>query len=140
MENDLITTDEINLLKTSPRHLSWKDVVPGIGVNPPIKSTKLESGYMISYTIDSIFNDNNVKLEHVMVGADGFEPDPADADEIVRAIIGECARAPPSWSSQEGYTHYIKLIGIDSEELKRFYETGIEMGIEMGVTCLEVKK
>lgn len=136
MENDLITTDEINLLKTSPRNLSWKDVVLGIGVNPSIEPIKLISGYEVSYTIDTIFKEKNVKIEHVMVGADGFEPDPADADEIAYAILGKCARVPPSWSSQGGYTHYIKLIGIVSEELKRFYETGIEMG----VTCLEVKK
>lgn len=132
----LITADEINLLKTSPRHLSWKDVVPGIGVNPPIQSVKLKSGYTVSYTIDSIFKENNVKIEHVIIGADGFEPDPADADEIARAIMGECARAPPDWSPQEGRTHYLKLIGLISEEQKRFYE----VGIEQGVNVIEAKK
>ena len=134
--SDLITADEINHLKTSPRRLSWKDVVPGIGVNPPIQSVKLKSGYTVSYTIDSIFNENNIKIEHVIVGADGFEPDPVDADEIAHAVIGNCARAPPTWFSQEGRTHYVKLIGMVSEELKRSYEAGIEMGL----TILEVKK
>lgn len=131
MDNDLITTDEIKLLKTSPRHLSWKDIVPGIGVNPPIKPIKLKSGYMVSYTIDSIFKEKNVKIEHVIIGADGFEPDPVDADEIAQVILGECARAPPAWSLEEGRTHYIKLIGVVSEELKRCYEAGIEHGVTM---------
>lgn len=132
----LITADEINLLKTSPRHLSWKDVVPGIGVNPPIQSVKLKSGYTVSYTIDSIFKENNIKIEHVIVSADGFEPDHADEDEIAHTILGECARAPPSWSSQEGCTHYLKMIGMVSEEEKRFYKAGIEHGVNI----IEVKK
>lgn len=137
MGNDLITTDEINLLKTSPRHLSWKDVSPKTSaVYPPVKPIKLKSGYVVSYTIDSIFEEKNVKIEHVIIGAEDFEPDPADEDEIAHAILGECARAPPDWSTQEGRTHYVKLIGMADEELKRSYE----MGIEKGITMLEGKK
>lgn len=135
--SDPITADEINHLKTSPRHLSWKDVSPITGVvDPPIQSVKLKSGYIVSYTIDSIFNEKNIKIEHVIVGADGFEPYPADADEIAYVILGECARAPPSWSPQGGRTHYIKLTGLVSEEQKRFYEEGIEQGVNI----IEVKK
>lgn len=90
--SDLITADEITRLKTSPRHLSWKDVVPGIGVNPPIKPIKLKSGYTVSYTIDSIFEEKNVKIERVIISADGFEPDPVDVDEIAQAILGWSAK------------------------------------------------
>lgn len=126
----LITTDEVNQLKTSPRHLSWKDVVPGKGVVPPIKPITLKSGYLVSYTIDSIFEDD-VKLEHVIIMADGFEPDPADADEIAHTLLGKCARAPPAWSKQDGRTDYIKFIGMAGKELVRCYEEGIERGVVM---------
>lgn len=137
MENDLITTDEINILKTSPRHISWKDVSPKTGtVQPPITQALLKSGYTVSYTIDSIFNEKNVKIEHVIVGAEGFEPDPADADEIAHAILGNCARAPDGWTPQEERTHYLKIIGLDNTNTKQFYEAGIEMGVNI----IEVRK
>ena len=131
---DLITADEIKQLKTSPRHLSWKDVGPGGGVDPPIKPTKLNSVYMVSYNICSIFEDD-VKIEHAIIGADDFEPDPADADEIARALLGRCARAPAAWTPQERRTHYVKLIGLDDKNLEQEYEEGIERG----VTMLEAK-
>lgn len=127
--SDLITADELNFLKTSPRHISWKDVSPKTDtLQPPIVPALLKSGYTVSYTIDSIFKENNVKLEHVIVGAAGFEPDPVDMDEIARAILGKCARAPHGWSPQEGRTHYLKIIGLVGEELNQFYEEGIEKG------------
>lgn len=127
----LITTDEIKHLKTSPRHLSWEDISPITGVmDPPIQSVKLKSGYIVSYTIDSIFKEKNVKIEHVIIMAYGFEPDPADADKIAHTLLGKCVRAPPSWS-QQGRMHYIKLIGLASEELNQFYEDGIEQGVNV---------
>ncbi len=126
---DLITGDEINFLKTSPRQISWKDVSPKTGtIQPPIVPALLKSGYFVSYTIDTIFKNNNVKLEHVMVGAEGFEPDPADADEIAHALLGKCARAPLAFSSQDGCTHYIKIIGLGYKDTRQFYEEGIERG------------
>lgn len=134
--SDLITEEEINLLKTSPRRLSWKDVVPSGRVRPPVKPVKLKSGYFVSYTIDSIFKGNKHKIEHVIVRAVGFEPDHADADEIAYTILGKCARAPLSWSPQEGATHYFKMIGLDNTDTKLFYEEAIENG----VSVIEVKK
>lgn len=136
MGNELITADEINFLKTSPRQISWKDVSPKTGtIQPPIVPALLKSGYTVSYTIDSIFNNINIKLEHVMVGAVGFEPDPADVDEIAHIIIGNCARAPDGWNPQGEYTHYIKIIGLSNKDTKQFYETGIGWG----ATVMEVK-
>ncbi len=124
--DNLITEDEIKHLKTNPRLLSWKDVVLGRGIIPPVVPANLKSGYLVSYTIDLIFDNSNIKLEHVMVGASGFQPDPVDTDLIAHAILGECVRAPLEW----GYgTHYLKIMGLDTTETRRFYEAGIELGI-----------
>ena len=108
--NELITQDEIKRLKTNPRQLSWKDVVPGKGFAVPVTPIELESGYLVSYTIDTIFDQPNEKLEHVMVGADKFEPDPADMDEIAHLILGDCFRSPAEWSFQTDRAHYIQSL------------------------------
>lgn len=124
--DNLITEDEIKQLKTNPRLLSWEDAVPGWGIIPPVVPVNLKSGYLVFYTIDLIFGNSNIKLEHVMVGASGFQPDPVDTDLIAHAILGECVRTPLEW----GYsTHYLKIMGLDTTETRRFYEDGIEMGI-----------
>ena len=134
---DLITEDEVNFLKTSPRHVSWKDVSSRTcTIQPPIVPALLKSGYFVSYTIDTIFNNNNIKLEHVIIGAEDFEPDPADADEIAHSLLGKCARAPLTWLPQEGCQHYIKIIGLDNKDSEQFYE----QGIELGANIIEVKK
>jgi len=108
--NELITQDEIKRLKTNPRQLSWKDIVPGKGFAVPVTPIELKSGYLVSYTIDTIFDQPNEKLEHVMVGADKFEPDPADMDEIAHLILGDCFRSPAEWSFQTDRAHYIQSL------------------------------
>lgn len=125
---NLITEDEVKHLKTNPRHLSWKDAVLGVGIFPPIVPVKLKSGYLVSYTIDSIFLNSNIKIEHVMVGADGFEPDPADMDEIAHTILGDCVRAPMDWGCVGDGAHYLNILGLDGSERRRFYEEGLEIG------------
>ena len=129
MANELITQDEIKRLKNNPRQLSWKDVVPGKGLAIPITSIELKSGYLVSYTIDTISDKPNEKLKHVMVGSEKFEPDPADMDEIARLILGDCFRPPAEWGSQKDKTHYIQIIGLDDKDLKKFREDGIERGV-----------
>lgn len=105
MTDNLITKEEIKLLKINPRHLSWKDVVHGV-IRPPIIPTKLKSGYMVSYTIDSCFIDNpNFEMEHVIVGALLFTPDPTDLDIIAHAILGKCTRVSQEWLQS---AHYLK--------------------------------
>lgn len=129
MANELITQDEIKRLKTNPRQLSWKDVVPGKGFAVPVTPINLKSGYLVSYTIDNIFDNQNIKLEHVMVDAEKFEPDPADMDDIARLILGDCFIPPADWGSQKDRAHYIKIIGLDDKDLKKFREDGIECGV-----------
>lgn len=136
MANELITQDEIKRLKTNPRQLSWKDIVPGKGFAVPVTPIKLKSGYLVSYTIDTISNQPNEKLKHVMVSAEKFEPDPADMDEIAHLILGDCFRSPAEWSSQKDRAHYIQIIGLDDKDLKQFREDGIERG----VAVIEVRK
>lgn len=120
--DNLVTEDEVKHLKTNPRFLSWKDVVPPVGIVPPIVPVKLKSGYLVSYTIDSIFTDANIRIEHVIVRA--TEPDPADMDRIAHAILGDCVRTPLEW----GDVHYLKIMGLDDAETLRFYEEGFEQG------------
>lgn len=134
--NELITQDEIKRLKTNPRQLSWKDLVPaGKGLAIPIKPIELKSGYLVSYTIDTIFvNQPNIKLGHVTVGAEKFEPDPADMDEIAYLILGNCFRAPAEWHTDG--VHYIQFMGMDDKDLKKIREAGIECG----AAVIEVRK
>uniref|UniRef100_A0A6M3MAB5 Uncharacterized protein n=1 Tax=viral metagenome TaxID=1070528 RepID=A0A6M3MAB5_9ZZZZ len=49
--NELITQDEIKRLKTNPRQLSWKDIVPGKGFAVPVTPIELKSGYHLSETV-----------------------------------------------------------------------------------------
>ncbi len=128
--NELITQDEIARLKTNPRQLSWNDIVLGKGLAVPITPIELESGYLVSYTIDTIFlNQPNIKLEHVMVGAEKFEPDPADMDDIARLILGDCFRPPAEWGFQKGRAHYVQIKGLGDKDMKKFREDGIECGV-----------
>ena len=136
MANELITQYEIKYLKTNPRQLSWKDIVPGKGLAIPVTPIELKSGYLVSYTIDTILDSSNIKLEHVMVSANKFEPDPADMDEIAHLILGDCFRAPAEWGFRTDGVHYIKIRGMDNKDLKQFRETGIECG----VAVIEVQK
>ena len=135
--NELITQDEIKRLKTNPRQLSWKDIVPGKGLAIPVTPIELKSGYLVSYTIDAIYRgEPNVKLKHVTVSAEMFEPDPADMDEIAHLILGDCFRSPAEWSFQTDRAHYIQIIGLCDNDLKQFREEGIERG----VAVIEVRK
>lgn len=136
MMNELITENEINYFKINARHLSWRDFVPGKGIVTPITRVELKSGYLVSYTIDSIFPDSpRVKLLHVMVSANRFTPDPADMDEIAHAILGDCLRPPAEWSFYGDGQHYIRITGLKTEDLNKFIEAGIELGVKpVGVT------
>ena len=135
--NELITQDEIKRLKTNPRQLSWKDIVPGKGLAIPVTPIELKSGYLVSYTIDALFvGEPNVKLKHVMVGAEKFEPDPADMDEIASLILGDCFRPPAEWVFQSDKAHYIQIIGLCDNDLKKFREDGVKLG----VAVIEVQK
>lgn len=127
--DELITLDEIELLKTNPRQLSWKDMDAVKGLVVPMVPLKLKSGYLVSYTIDSIFSEQDIKLEHITVGAELFEPDPAEMDNIARSILGDCFRPPEDWGTGSGKVHYLRITGIDDTELKEFHDAGIEMGV-----------
>ena len=136
MANELITQDEIKRLKTNPRQLSWKDIVPGKGFAVPVTPIELKSGYLVSYTIDTIFDQRNIKLMHVMVGAEKFEADPADMDDIAHSILDDCFRVPEEWGFLKDGTHYLQIMGLDDKDMKKFRETGIERG----VAVIEVRK
>lgn len=110
--------------------------MPGKGFAVPVIPIELKSGYLVSYTIDTIFDQPNVKLKHVMVGAEMFEPDPADMDEIAHLILGDCFRPPEEWGFLTDGSHYIKIMGLDDKDMKKFREDGIERG----VAVIEVRK
>lgn len=129
MNPELITHDEIKRLKTNPRQLSWKDMTPGKGLAIPITPIELKSGYFVSYTIDDIFNQLTVKIEHVIVGANKFEPDPADMDEIAHLMLGDCFRAPAEWGIDSEGLHYLRIMGLNRKDFKKFREEGIERGV-----------
>ena len=134
--NELIRQDEIKHLKTNPRQLSWKDIVPGKGFAVPVTPIELKSGYLVSYSIDTIFDNQNVKLKHVMVGAEKFEPDPADMDDIARLILGDCFRVPEEMGYHTDGLHYIQFMGLGDKDMKKVREAGIECG----AAVVEVRK
>lgn len=134
--NELITQDEIKRLKTNPRQLSWKDIVLGKGFAVPITPIELKSGYLISYSIDTIFDNQNIKLKHVMVGAEKFEPDPADMDIIAHSILGDCFRVPEEMGYPTDELHYIRFMGLDDKDIKKVREAGIMCG----AAVIEIRK
>lgn len=134
--NELITQDEIKRLKTNPRQLSWKDIVPGKGFAVPVTPINLKSGYLVSYTIDNIFDNQNIKLEHVMVDAEKFEPDPADMDKIAYSILGDCFRVPEEWGYPTEGLHYIQFMGLGDKDMKKVRNAGIGCG----AAVIEVRK
>ncbi len=133
MKSHLITEDEIRLIKTDPKKMSWKDKDPVTGLVPrraPL--IRIKSGYVVDYTIDSIFDDTNVKLHHVTIASDN--PDPAEMDIIAHAILGDCFRAPDEWLNKKDCgTHYGKITGIPDTEIKEYLEAGIQRGATMVV-------
>uniref|UniRef100_A0A6M3M876 Uncharacterized protein n=1 Tax=viral metagenome TaxID=1070528 RepID=A0A6M3M876_9ZZZZ len=92
--------------------------------------------YLVSYTIDTIFDNQNIKLKHVMVGAEKFEPDTADMDKIAHSILGDCFRVPEEESYPTDGSHYIQFIGLGDKDMKKVRYAGIERG----VAVIEVRK
>ena len=136
MANEPITQDEITRLKTNPRQLSWKDIVPGKGFAVPVTPIELKSGYLVSYTIDTIFDNQNIKLKHVMVGAEKFEADTADMDKIAHSILGDCFRVPEEGGYPTDGSHYIQFMGLGDKDMKEVRYAGIVCG----AAVVEVRK
>ena len=95
--DNLITPEEIKTLRASAKTITRKTIIP-------ITPVKLNSGYFVSMTIDML---NDMTVEHVSVSRGGGHTDPADAEIIVKAVIGKCEL----WGSMfnKDVIHFIKI-------------------------------
>ena len=87
--DNLITPEEIKTLRAGAKtitpemvmeYMAERKVIP---VNPII----LKSGYYISMTIDML---KGRAVEHISISKISETTDPADAEIIAKAVIGEC--------------------------------------------------
>lgn len=106
--NDLITAEEIVELSARTKRITMKEALRQTmeGGAVPVKPLELKSGYLASYTI--IDNLPNSQLEVFSVGARGKQVDPADAERLAKAILGEYQLLGNLMS--KSMTHFMKKV------------------------------
>lgn len=75
-----------------------KEVIPVIPI-------KLNSGHSVSMTIDML---KGRAVEHISVSKCGETTDPADAEIIAKAVIGECAMRGSMFN--KNVIHFLKIM------------------------------
>jgi hypothetical protein len=87
MSQDLITQEEIDHIKANAITIDPISVING-GKSFPliIKPYYIKSGYGISYSIDIL--PDFPPINHLSVGHMNGNPDPADAEQIAKRILG----------------------------------------------------
>lgn len=105
--NELITPEEIKTLRDGAKTITYQTLIDALakGKVVPVVPLKLKSGYQISMTLDKI---PPFTAEHISVYNPDGRTDPADAEIIARAVIGEC-------TAREGMIninniHFIKIL------------------------------
>ncbi len=106
--NDLITLDEIVKLRGSARRVTMKEALRQTmeGEIVKVTPTELKSGYFASYTI--IDNLPHPQIEVFSVGARGKAVDPADAERLAKAVLGEYQ--PLGNLMSKSMTHFMKKV------------------------------
>ncbi|MGB8217349.1 MAG: hypothetical protein WCE94_08610 [Candidatus Methanoperedens sp.] len=109
MTNDLITPDEIKTLRSSAKVITLEMVDLFLQDSPvqilpePIH---LKSGYMVQMSKDTVAN---MVVEHISIYRQDGKTDPADAEHIANAILGEGRSSMPSMLDTNAL-HFLKLI------------------------------
>jgi hypothetical protein len=90
MSSDLITLEEIKTLRAGAITITLKMVMDYVVERKviPVIPIILKSGYCVSMTIDML---RGRAVEHISISRMGEITDPADAEIIAKAVVGECA-------------------------------------------------
>ncbi|MFH0904495.1 MAG: hypothetical protein V1854_04825 [Methanobacteriota archaeon] len=88
MSDNLITPEEIKTLRAGAKPITLERMMGAMaeGKIIPVIPITLNSGYMISMTIDKL---DGRTAEHISISKQEGRTDPADAEVIARAVIGE---------------------------------------------------
>ena len=85
MTDYLITEAEIKTVRANAKTISFKDALKGSLIE--VKPLIIASGYKVSMTLNDA--DTNRIIEHVSVYNPSGRTDPADAERIAAAVLGE---------------------------------------------------
>ncbi len=105
--DNLITPEEIKTLRAGAITITPEMVMEYV-VERKVISVKpiiLKSGYCISMTIDML---EGRAVEHISASRMGEITDPADAEIIAKAVIGECTIKGSMF--HENVIHFIKIV------------------------------
>ncbi len=105
--NDLITAEEIIELRARAKRVTMKEALrESLEGRATVAPMNLKSGYWVSYTI--IDNLPNSQIEVLSVGARNKAVDPADAERLAKAVLGEYLSVGNLMS--KGMTHFMKKV------------------------------
>jgi hypothetical protein len=106
MADDLITSQEIKTLRAGAKTISIAMVIEAVekGEIIPVTPLKLRSGYRVGMTFDEM---DGMVFEHISVSSQEGQTDPADAEIIAKAVIGEYNAEGGVFN--ENVIHFIKL-------------------------------
>ncbi len=107
MLSDLITPEEIKMLRAGAKTITPEMMMEAVLNRKliPVIPIKLHSGYLISMTIDKSISKI---FEQVSVSRSGGYTDPADAEIIAKAVIGECEMMGSVLN--KNVIHFIKIV------------------------------
>jgi hypothetical protein len=105
--DNLITSEEIKTLRAGATIITPEMVMDYVVERKviPIIPIILKSGYCVSMTIDML---KGRAVEHISISRVGEITDPADAEIIAKAVIGECAVKGSMFN--KNVIHFLKIV------------------------------
>jgi len=85
MTDNLITEAEIKTVRANAKTITFEDALRGPRIE--VKPLIIASGYKVSMTLDAA--GTGMVIEHVSVYNPSGRTDPADAEIIAKAVLGE---------------------------------------------------
>jgi len=108
MSDNLITPEEIETLRAGAKTITPEMVMEALaeGKVVPVVPLNLKSGYKVSMTIDKL---DSRTVEHLLISRQEGRTDPADAEIIARAVIGDMYIMMGS-AFNRNVIHFIKIV------------------------------
>ena len=105
MTDNLITEAEIKTVRANAKTISFKDALKGSRIE--VKPLIIASGYKVSMSMDAAGTGR--VIEHVSVYDPSGRTDPADAERIAAAVLGEGYRVWGDGELLRENKHFIKI-------------------------------
>ena len=108
MSDNLITPEEIKMLRAGAKTITLERMMGAVaeGKIIPVLPITLKSGYKVSMTFDKL---DGRTAEHLSVSGGG-RTDPADAEVIARAVIGDGWTMMKGRALNKNVIHFIKIM------------------------------